>query len=167
MMQVLGVSVVFNALVLVTTAIMQAHGNVNRPVLNMLIGGVLKLIVVYVLTGNPAVGIVGTPIGTLLSYVVICILNVYSIRSLVEDPPRMLKNLVRPFLAACVMGVAVWLTWWCLSMVGVGSRVLLAGVPIAVGSVVYLLSAIVLKVLTKEDCLLLPKGQKIAKILKL
>ena len=167
MMQVLGVSVVFNALVLVTTAIMQAHGNVNRPVLNMLIGGVLKLIVVYILTGNPAVGIVGTPIGTLLSYVVICILNVYSIRSLVEDPPRMLKNLVRPFLAACVMGVAVWLTWWCLSMVGVGSRVLLAGVPIAVGGVVYLLSAIVLKVLTKEDCLLLPKGQKIAKILKL
>lgn len=167
MMQVLGVSVVFNALVLVTTAIMQAHGNVNRPVLNMLIGGVLKLIVVYVLTGNPAVGIVGTPIGTLLSYVVICILNVYSIRSLVEDPPRMLKNLVRPFLAACVMGVAVWLTWWCLSTVGVGSRVLLAGVPIAVGGVVYLLSAIVLKVLTKEDCLLLPKGQKIAKILKL
>jgi hypothetical protein len=48
-----------------------------------------------------------------------------------------------------------------------GSRVLLAGVPIAVGGVVYLLSAIVLKVLTKEDCLLLPKGQKIAKILKL
>ena len=46
-------------------------------------------------------------------------------------------------------------------------RVLLAGVPIAVGGVVYLLSAIVLKVLTKEDCLLLPKGQKIAKILKL
>ena len=43
----------------------------------------------------------------------------------------------------------------------------LAGVPIAVGGVVYLLSAIVLKVLTKEDCLLLPKGQKIAKILKL
>ena len=69
MMQVLGVSVVFNALVLVTTAIMQAHGNVNRPVVNMFIGGVLKLIVVYVLTGNPAVGIVGTPIGTLLSYV--------------------------------------------------------------------------------------------------
>ena len=83
MMTVLGISIVFNALVLVTTAIMQAHGNVNRPVVNMLIGGILKLIVVYVLTGNPAIGIVGTPIGTLLSYVVICILNGFSIRSLV------------------------------------------------------------------------------------
>ena len=167
MMTVLGISVVFNALVLVTTAIMQAHGNVNRPVINMLIGGVIKLIIVYVLTGNRAIGIVGTPIGTLTSYVVICILNVFSIRSLVADPPRMLVNLIRPLLASCIMGVAVWLSWWCLSMSGLTSRVLLAGIPIAVGGIIYVLAAIVLKVITKEDCMLLPKGEKIAKILKL
>ena len=167
MMTVLGISVVFNALVLVTTAIMQAHGNVNRPVVNMLIGGVIKLIIVYVLTGNRAIGIVGTPIGTLTSYVVICILNVFSIRSLVADPPRILRNLIRPLLASCIMGVAVWLSWWCLSTAGVGSRVLLAGLPVAVGMVAYVLAAIALKVITKEDCMLLPKGEKIAKILKL
>ena len=167
MMTVLGISVVFNALVLVTTAIMQAHGNVTRPVVNMLIGGIIKLIIVYVLTGNRAIGIVGTPIGTLTSYVVICILNVFSIRSLVADPPRMLVNLIRPLLASCIMGVAVWLSWWCLSMSGLTSRVLLAGIPIAVGGIIYVLAAIVLKVITKEDCMLLPKGEKIAKILKL
>ena len=167
MMTVLGISVVFNALVLVTTAIMQAHGNVNRPVVNMLIGGVVKLIIVYVLTGNRAIGIVGTPIGTLTSYVVICILNVFSIRSLVADPPRILRNLIRPLLASCIMGVAVWLSWWCLSTAGVGSRVLLAGLPVAMGMVAYVLAAIALKVITKEDCMLLPKGEKIAKILKL
>ncbi len=166
-MTVLGISVVFNTLVLVTTAIMQAHGNVNRPVVNMLIGGIVKLIIVYVLTGNRAIGIVGTPIGTLTSYVVICILNVFSIRSLVPDPPRFLVNLVRPLLASLIMGAAVWLSWWCLSMLGLSSRVLLAGLPVAVGIVVYALSAIVLKVITREDCLLLPKGEKIAKILKL
>ena len=167
MMTVLGISVVFNALVLVTTAIMQAHGNVNRPVVNMLIGGIVKLIIVYVLTGNRAIGIVGTPIGTLTSYVVICILNVFSIRSLVSDPPRFLVNLIRPLLASLIMGVAVWLSWWCLSMLGLSSRVLLAGLPVAVGIAVYALSAIVLKVITREDCLLLPKGEKIARILKL
>ena len=170
MMTVLGVSVVFNALVLVTTAIMQAHGNVNRPVVNMLIGGIIKLIIVYVLTGNRAIGIVGTPIGTLTSYVVICILNVFSIRSLVADPPRMIVNLIRPFLAACVMGAAVLLSWRGLSalgLTGLTGRVVLAGVPVAIGFVVYVLAAIVLKVVTREDCLLLPKGEKIAKLLKL
>ena len=170
MMTVLGVSVVFNALVLVTTAIMQAHGNVNRPVVNMLIGGIIKLIIVYVLTGNRAIGIVGTPIGTLTSYAVICILNVFSIRSLVADPPRMIVNLIRPFLAACVMGAAVLLSWRGLSalgLTGLTGRVVLAGVPVAIGFVVYVLAAIALKVVTREDCLLLPKGEKIAKLLKL
>ncbi|MGN1016445.1 MAG: polysaccharide biosynthesis C-terminal domain-containing protein [Faecousia sp.] len=171
MMTVLGASIVFNALVLVTTAIMQAHGNVNRPVINMMIGGILKLIVVYYLTGNPAVGIVGTPIGTLLSYVVICILNVQSIHSLVEDSPRIVKNLFRPLLAACVMGIAVWLCWrgmaWLPLPQGLTGRALEAIVPVGVGAVVYLFAAVKFQVLTREDCLLLPKGEKIAKLLKL
>lgn len=167
MMTVLGVSIVFNALVLVTTAILQAHGNVRRPVINMIIGGVLKLIVVYVLTGNPAIGIVGTPIGTLLSYVVICILNVYSIGTLVKDPPKVMKNLIRPLTAACIMGACAWLVWWDLTNLGVTSHLLLCGLPVGVGVAVYLIAAIVLKVVTREDCLLLPKGEKIAKLLKL
>ena len=167
MMTVLGVSLVFNALVLVTTSIMQAHGNVTRPVINMLIGGVLKLIVVYVLTGNPAIGIVGTPIGTLLSYVVICILNIYSIHALVEDPPQILKNLIRPFCAACIMALCAWLVWWDLGKLGITSRLILCAIPVGVGVVVFLIAAVILKVITREDCLLLPKGEKIAKMLKL
>ena len=167
MMTVLGVSLVFNALVLVTTSIMQAHGNVTRPVINMLIGGVLKLIVVYVLTGNPAIGIVGTPIGTLLSYVVICILNIYSIHTLVEDPPQILKNLIRPFCAACIMALCAWLVWWDLGKLGITSRLILCAIPVGVGVVVFLIAAVILKVITREDCLLLPKGEKIAKLLKL
>ena len=167
MMTVLGVSLVFNALVLVSTSIMQAHGNVTRPVINMLIGGVLKLIVVYVLTGNPAIGIVGTPIGTLLSYVVICILNIYSIHTLVEDPPQILKNLIRPFCAACIMALCAWLVWWDLGKLGITSRLILCAIPVGVGIVVFLIAAVILKVITREDCLLLPKGEKIAKMLKL
>ena len=167
MMTVLGVSLVFNALVLVTTSIMQAHGNVTRPVINMLIGGVLKLIVVYVLTGNPAIGIVGTPIGTLLSYVVICVLNIYSIHTLVEDPPQILKNLIRPFCAACIMALCAWLVWWDLGKLGITSRLILCAIPVGVGIVVFLIAAVILKVITREDCLLLPKGEKIAKLLKL
>ena len=37
----------------------------------------------------------------------------------------------------------------------------------AVGVVVYCFTAVRLQVITREDCLLLPKGEKIAKLLKL
>jgi len=167
LMTILGFSIMFNAVVLVTTAIMQAHGYAGRPVINMLIGGLLKLAAVFILTGNPNIGIVGTPVGTLLCYLAICALNLYSIRTLLDHPPAILKNLLRPFLAAAVMGGFVFAALFALKTLGITSRLILCGLPIAVGVVVYVVTAVKIKVITREDCLLLPKGEKIAKLLKL
>ncbi len=167
LMTVLGFSIAFNAVVLVTTAIMQAHGYAGRPVINMLIGGVLKLGAVFILTGNRNIGIVGTPIGTLLCYLAISCLNIYSIRALLPKSPAILRNLLRPFLAAFLMGMFVLAAFTGLKALGITSRLILCGVPIAVGVVVYLVAAVKCKVVTHQDCLLLPKGEKIAKLLKL
>ena len=167
LMSVMGIAIVFNSVVLVTTAIMQAHGYVNRPVVNMLLGGLVKLVAVYVLTGNPVFGIVGTPIGTLLCYICICALNVLSIRRLVENPPAIVKNLIRSLLAGCFMGIFVFGALFGLKMLGITSRLILCGLPIAVGVVVYVAGVVLFKAITREDCLLLPKGEKIAKLLRL
>ena len=167
LMSILGFSILFNAIVLVTTAIMQAHGHATRPVLNMLIGGVLKLAAVFLLTGNPNIGIVGTPVGTLLCYIAIAVLNISSIRSLLDHPPAILKNLIRTFLAAVIMGIFVFAAFTGLKMIGITSRLILCGLPIAVGAAAYAIAAVKIKVVTREDCLLLPKGEKIARLLKL
>ena len=167
LMTILGFSIMFNAVVLVTTAIMQAHGHATRPVINMLIGGVLKLAAVFLLTGNPNIGIVGTPVGTLLCYLAISVLNIYSIRTLLDHPPAILKNLIRTFLAALIMGVFVFAAFTGLKTIGITSRLILCGAPIAVGVLTYAIAAVKIKVVTREDCLLLPKGEKIAKLLKL
>ena len=50
--------------------------------------------------------------------------------------------------------------------IGTG-RLILCAVPVLVGVVSYFFTAVKFKVITHEDCLLLPKGEKIAKILKL
>jgi stage V sporulation protein B len=162
----MGIAIVFNSVVLVTTAIMQAHGYVNRPVVNMLLGGLVKLVAVYVLTGNPIFGIVGTPIGTLLCYLCICVLNILSIRHLFNHPPAIVKNLLRAFLSAAVMGAVTFAAWFGLKQV-FDSRLILCGAPIAVGVLVYAFLAVRLKAITREDCLLLPKGEKIANLLHL
>ena len=166
LMTVLGISIMFNAVVLVTTSIMQAHGHVNRPVINMLIGGLVKLVAVFILTGNPHIGILGTPIGTLLCYLCICLLNVASIRRLFQEPPAIVKNLIRPFLAAAAMGICTYGAWFGLKQI-FDSRLILCGAPVLVGVVVYAVLVIKFKAITRADCLLLPKGEKIANLLKL
>ena len=164
LMSIMGVCIIFNSVVLLTNAIMQAHGHANLPVVNMFIGGILKLIAVFVLTGNPHIAILGMPIGSFLCYVSITVLNLLTMRKCISHPPAILKNLGRSALAAGIMGVVVYGVY---SILPTQSRALLCAVPVMAGVAVYAFAAIKLKAITHEDCLLLPKGDKLAKLFKL
>ena len=169
LMSVLGVCIIFNSMVLLTTAIMQAHGHEKLPVVNMFVGGFVKLAAVFILTGNPAIGIVGTPIGSLLCYLCITVLNLFSMRRVLSEPPAIVKHMFRAFTAAALMGGFAWGTWKGLQLLlGANmSRLIACAIPIAVGVVVYVIAAVKLRAITREDCLLLPKGEKIANLLHL
>ena len=167
LMSIMGMNIIFNAVVLLTNAMMQAHGHAVVPVINMFVAGVLRLAVVYILTGNPNIGIVGTPVGAMICFLCIAVLNVFSMRRVMENPPAIVKNLIKPFAAAAIMGGFVRVSLYLLQMLGITSRLILCGLPIAVGVVVYCVAAILFKAITREDCLLLPKGAKIAKVLHL
>jgi len=168
-MAIQGITVFLYAIIQYTNALLQSHGYVNVPVVNMLSSGVVRLILVYVMVGNPSLGLTGAPIGAFIGYLLIAVLNLVAIRRKVEQKPRLLQNLLRPALPALVMGVAVFFCYKALvAVIGIdGSRVILAGAPIAVGVVVYFLCVVLMKSITREDCLLLPKGDKIAKLLRL
>ena len=172
LMAIMGICIVFNAAVLLTNAIMQSHGHVNLPVVNMFIGGIIKLVAIWILTANPAIGILGTPIGSLLCYISITVLNVIAIRKVLPTAPSVIRNMARSVLSAIIMGIFVYGTYWGLSLLLGGNSgrlasVVYCGVPIAVGVVVYVIAAVKLRAITKDDCLLLPKGEKIAKLLHL
>ena len=167
LMTIMGFNIMFNAIVLLTNAMMQARGHAVVPVINMFISGFLRLLVVYILTGNRDIGIIGTPIGAMLCFLCITILNVVSMRRVLENPPAIVKNLLRPFLAAAIMGVFVYGALLGLKALSVDSRLILCGLPLVIGVVVYCAAAIGLKAITRADCMLLPKGEKIAKLLHL
>ncbi len=169
LMAVLSMGIFLYAIVQYTNALMQAHGYAHVPVVNMLLAGVLKLAAVYILSGNPAVGIRGAALGATACYLCIAVLNLIAIGKFVPQKPALLKNLLRPFLPAAVMGAAVYGVYWLLTLAlgAEGSRVLLCGVPIAAGVAVYGVMIVVCKSITREDCMLLPKGDKLAKLLRL
>ena len=166
LMALLGLSIFPYAIIQYTNALLQAHGYAHVPVINMLICGAAKLAVVYILVGNPNIGLMGAPIGALVCYFCIAILNLIAIRRLVPQKPRLLKALIRPGLAAVTMGFAVWGAYKGLQLL-ISSNLILCAGAIAVGVVVYFGAVVLFKAITAEDCKLLPKGDKIAKILHL
>lgn len=166
LLAILAPTVLVNGITTVTTAIMQAHNRPWLPMINMLIGGGVKVAVNYILVGNPAIGILGAPVGTLACFTVYMILNLFMLHHVVPNPPKILGSVWKSGLAALAMGVAAFFVYR-LVYGFVSSVVIACGCAILVAVVVYLLLVIFLKAVTYEDCLLLPKGEKIAKILKI
>ncbi len=163
-MALMGVTVLFNSLILVTNAIMQAHGDVNTPVVHMLTGGVVKVIANYFLVGLPSLNIVGAAIGTLICYFVIMALNIIAmIRKRTMDP-RSFLGLMKPILAGALMGVVAWAVNGFLGGILGSSLGCLAAICLA--AVVYFILVFALRIITYDDCMLLPGGRKIAKILR-
>lgn len=134
----------------------------------MVIGGVIKLATNYTLVGNPKIMIFGAPVGTLLCFAVISILNLGIIKRMVHQPPPVYQGLrqalrrlrhhggrglglpraVRRFLSGSFLKDAM----------ATGGAILAA-------VVVYAILVLALRVISREDLELMPKGEKIAKIL--
>ena len=168
MLAILGGCVFAYAAMMFTNALLQSHGKVQIPVINTLVCGSAKLIALYFVTGNPAIGILGVPLCALVCYVAIVILNLICIRMMIPQKPRLTLGLVHSLLPAGFMGVCVYLTYQgMIRFAQISSNLVLCGVSIVVGIVVYAVGVVVTKSIKREDCMLLPKGEKIAKLLKL
>jgi stage V sporulation protein B len=151
-----------------TNALLQSHNKAHIPVINTLVCGAAKLLLMYFLTGNPNFGILGVPICSILCYATIAVLNLICIRVLVPERPALVKNLLRSLVPALLMGVIVYfISALMQTRLGISSNLLLCAFPIAIGALVYFVLVAATKAITREDCLLLPKGEKIAKLLKL
>ena len=167
LLSILGIASIFVAIQALLNSILQANGIVTLPVVAAILGGIAKLVVNYVLVGNPAIMINGAPIGTLACFVLIDVLELFILRRAVRRPPSFLRAAAKPALASVSMAVVVKVTYDLFTgPLGQGNTVSTLG-AILVGVVIYLLLVITLRAVTAEDLSLMPKGDKIAKILKI
>ena len=162
-------------IMMVTNAILQAYGYERLPILTIAAGGVCKILVNYILLGNPGVNIVGAAVGNVACYGVITILNLLIIRRKAPDCPKLLPLFLRPLLASLLMGGCAWGIFTVLRSffrsMGIfqsGRMLFLAPAVLAVcaGVVLYLVFVILLKAITREELELVPKGDKIARLLR-
>ena len=182
----LGIATLFVCMMLVCNSILQAYGFVNLPVIVMLVGGVLKIINNYNLVSLPGVGIYGAPFGNVLCFGLCMVLDLIIISRVIPGRPSYVPMFAKPAAAAALMGLGTWAVY------GLGSKLLLstgvlcqvdqatqavdlsrmgnailAAAAILTAVVIYGVLIIALRAISKEDMKLMPKGEKIAKILHL
>ncbi|SMC54683.1 putative polysaccharide biosynthesis protein [Papillibacter cinnamivorans] len=165
MLRVLGIAVIFVCLMLLANSILQAHGWVNIPILTMVIGGIVKIVTNYFLVGTPSINIHGAPIGTLCCYAVIAILNLIIVARMMPGKLNYAAIFFKPVIASLLMGAAALGVYQ--AMAGfTGNSIATVG-AIAVAGLFYLILVLVMRIITREDLKLIPKGEKIANILRL
>ena len=172
LLSVLGIASIFVCLMLITNSILQSYGRVNVPILTMLIGGVVKIALNYNLTAIPSVNIHGAPIGTLVCFALTAILNLIAVSRAASFHLNYPGYFLRPLLASLAMaftarGVYALCAHFLLSEgSGRGMLLLCVGAAIAAAVIVYVVLVLALRILTHDDLALLPKGDKLARVLR-
>ncbi len=163
LLAVLGIASIFVCLVAVSHAIMQAHGFQHLPVLIMSVAGVVKILVNYNLV--PFISINGAPIGTLCCFGLACVLDFVVILRIVPKPPNFFRLFFGPALAAGVMALAAWGVHALLH--GLLGNTLATVLAILAAVAVYGALVVCLRLLSRDELRLMPKGDKLADLLRL
>ena len=166
LLSTLGIATVFVCMMLVCNSILQAHGFVNLPVLVMVLGGVVKIVANYHVVARPEVGIYGAPLGNILCFSLCLLLDLLVMRRAIPRCPRILGLFVKPLLASALMGGAAWAGYGLLYRL-LSSNTLATLGAIGIAVVVYLVLVIALRILSRDDLSLMPKGDKLARLLRL
>ena len=181
LLSTLGIATPFVCMVLVCNSVLQAHGFINLPVIVMVLGGIVKIVNNYNLVGT--IGIAGAPVGNILCFGLALVLDLVVITRVIPNRPRLLPIFVKPAIASAIMGGAAWAVYGLLSRVLTAEQVNEAGetirvvsrmgnalgifLAIAVAGVVYLVLVVAIRAISKDDLALMPKGDKLARLLRL
>lgn len=169
LLRIMGVASFFVCVVLMENAILQASGREKLTMVTMISGSVVKIVINWFLVAQPAINIYGAPVGTLVSYLVMAVMNLVFIRTTLHQKPRLLRIFSGPVLSSALMGAAAWAVYGlCARVIGRGGWMetavsMVAAMAVAVA--VYLVSVIAFKTVTKEDMKLIPGGEKVAAFL--
>ena len=171
-LRILGFALIFICIMILTNAILQTYGKERIPIFTVIAGGVTKILMNYILVGNPDINIKGAPVSTLCCYMVIVGLNLFFVWKYSPKKPHYLQLFAKPVVATALMGAAAWAVHGfvdrALSGLGVytaNAAGVLAG--IAAGVVVYAVLVIALRILRADDVRSIPKGETLIKLLHL
>ena len=106
----------------------------------------------------------GAPIGSGLCYMTIMLMNFFFIAKHIGFFPDLKNVLLKPFVASVFCAGAAIGSYKLFIML-LGARRIIVIPAILVAAIVYVIVIFLIKAITKEDIMLLPKGKKIYSIL--
>lgn len=138
-------------------------GKMYTPALALLIGCVIKIGLNLVLITNPNINIYGAVISSFICQFVVFMIVYITMKRNIKVKFEPVKHIIKPLLAGLIMGAVIFFINYLFN--GVIRNSILTIINIMIGAVVYLISVFALKILSKDEILMLPRGEKIYNLL--
>lgn len=164
LLSILAIGVFFTAMLTITTSILQSHGLQKKTIVSMYSGVLVKLILNIVLISNPNIGIYGAPIATVIGYFTMASINFYFILRHIGIRMEFFKNFLKAFSASAISSIVTIAVYRLIANLGYNTIGTLSAVIAT--AIVYFILLLLFNAVQKSDIILLPKGQKIYRILK-
>ena len=161
---ILGLASTFAATETPIDSMLQAVGRVDIPVKLVVVGLIIKFVANYILVGIPSINVLGAGTGTLLCYLITTVMALYWLWRVTKIRINYFAVFFKPFLASVLSVGGAKLLYQVMS--SVYSPKLSAVFCIFLAIVLYIVFVLWFRIINKNDISMLPKGQKILKILE-
>lgn len=165
LLAMLSVAIMFNSVLFTSNAILQSLGKPNIPVINMAVGGVIKVALSFFLVSIPEINVMGSAVSTVVSYLLIMVLNLIALRKNLPEWDGFWKLAAPCMLSAAVMGGVSYGVYYVLTLLVSPKIAVLPAIVVAVG--VYLVCALLFKAVRYEDVIMMPKGETLVRLLRM
>ena len=171
LLAIMGAAAFFVCMLLMENAVLQASGKEKYTMITMLVGGLVKVGVNWLLVARREINIYGAPIGTLASYIAMCAMNLLFMTITLERTPRLGRILFKSVFCSAVMGFSAWAVYGlatrAIPVAGRLGMLLCMFLAMLAAVVVYLICVVATSAVTREDLELIPGGSKIATFLRM
>lgn len=164
LLQISAITIIFSVLAQTVNGALQGLGKIMVPAITSFIGLIIKLIINIVLINVPEIGIYGAVIGSIANNIIAFSLSYIILSKTIKLDLKFNKSVVKPILATLVMGIVSYFVYYIL--IGIISRSLATIIAILFAVILYIILIVSLKILSKDELLMIPYGTKIIKILE-
>ena len=133
------------------------------PTLAFAAGVLVKLILNVILVRIPWIGVNGAAFSSVIANMTTFILAWIMLKKYIKTDLHFSNFIFKPVLATAMMSICTYFAFSSLNVI-ISTKIATI-LAIAVAVIIYILAVIVLKVLSEEDIKMLPKGEKLYKIL--
>ena len=158
---IMGIGVIFQAISTLLFAVLQAVGHPTLPVKHMAAGGILKILLNLFLISVPSLNLSGAAIASVLSSLLILLLELRALVRVTGIQFRYGKIFLRPAFAGMLCGIG-GKTCYQLLLQYMSSKLALPA-AVVIAALVYTVAVICLRAVSKNDLEMFPGGKKVAK----